>query len=185
MEQTPSAGAPEPPPPDDKDWTWVLSRPCPDCGTDVSGVPASEVADRITALTDPWATVLTREDVAQRPAPATWSPLEYACHVRDVCRLFDERLRLMLTEDRPTFANWDQDETALAERYHEQDPTTVARELADAAAAWVASYRAVPHPAWDRPGMRSNGSEFTVLSLGRYGLHDLAHHLHDVGVEVP
>ena len=34
-------------------------------------------------------------------------------------------------------------------------------------------------------GVRSNGSEFTVLTLGQYGLHDLRHHLWDVGVGSP
>ena len=32
-----------------------------------------------------------------------------------------------------------------------------------------------------RPGRRSNGSVFTVETLGRYFLHDVLHHLHDVG----
>ncbi len=50
-----------------------------------------------------------------------WSPLEYACHVRDVFPLFDERLVLMLAQDGPQYANWDQDATAV-ERYAEQDP---------------------------------------------------------------
>jgi hypothetical protein len=31
-------------------------------------------------------------------------------------------------------------------------------------------------------GLRSDGSEFTVLTLGQYALHDLVHHLWDVGV---
>ena len=185
MTRTPSSAGPATPPPDDKDWTWVLDRPCPECGAAVHEVPADELATRITALTDPWQTVLAREDVAVRPAPTTWSPLEYACHVRDVCRLFDERTRLMLSQDRPTFANWDQDETALAERYDQQEPATVARDLAVAAAQWAGTTAGVPDDAWDRPGLRSNGSQFTVLTLGRYGLHDLAHHLHDVGVALP
>jgi hypothetical protein len=58
-----------------------------------------------------------------------WSPLEYGAHVRDVYRLFDARLVQMLTEDTPSFANWDQDETAIKERYSEQDPELVADEL--------------------------------------------------------
>ena len=70
-----------------------------------------------------------RPDAGRRPTPSTWSPLEYACHVRDVCRLFEQRLELMLTQDAPTFDNWDQDETAVADRYGEQDPATVAGEL--------------------------------------------------------
>ena len=35
----------------------------------------------------------TPEELRRRPDPATWSTLEYACHVRDVFRLYDERLR--------------------------------------------------------------------------------------------
>ena len=43
--------------------------------------------------------------------------LEYGAHVRDVCRVFGARLALMQrrVED-PSFPNWDQDETALAEQ---------------------------------------------------------------------
>ena len=33
----------------------------------------------------------------------------------------------MLDHDDPLFANWDQDATAVAERYHEQDPVVVDR----------------------------------------------------------
>jgi hypothetical protein len=36
---------------------------------------------------------------------------------------------------------------------------------------------------WSRTGVRSNGSRFTVLTLGQYMLHDLAHHLVDVGAQ--
>ena len=70
-----------------------------------------------------------------------WSPLEYGAHVRDVYRLFDERLALMLTEDEPTFADWDQDVTAREQRYAEQDPEVVADELEAAALAFVARVR--------------------------------------------
>ena len=112
--------------PDDKDWTWVLQRRCTQCGVDVP-TTRSAPRGRHPALGAGLAAVLPREDVAVRPAPQVWSPLEYACHVRDVYRLFDGRLRAMLTEDDPQFANWDQDETAIAERYAEQDPATVAR----------------------------------------------------------
>ena len=58
--------------------------------------------------------MLAGPNVAVRPAPQTWSPLEYACHVRDVLSLFTERVQLMLDQDAPTFANWDQDETAIS-----------------------------------------------------------------------
>jgi hypothetical protein len=169
--------------PDDKDWTWTLRERCPDCGFTAADVRADAVAPLVRDFTAPWVAVLARPGAAVRPAPATWSPLEYACHVRDVCRLFEQRLHLMLTRDVPTFDNWDQDETAVADRYGEQHPATVAGELADAATSFADAYAHVPSDGWGRTGIRSNGSEFTVLTLGQYGLHDLRHHLWDVGAD--
>ena len=173
----------EPPavPPDDKDWTWVLSRPCAECGFDARTVALADVPDLIRANAAGWTDVLTRDDVSVRPSPTVWSPLEYACHVRDVFRLYDQRLHRMLGEDDPLFANWDQDETAVAERYWAHDPAVVAGELDDAAAAVAASFAAVSGAQWHRPGRRSDGAAFTVATFARYFVHDPIHHLHDVG----
>ena len=167
--------------PDTKDWTWVLARPCTECGFDPAahGLGDLPVLVRDTAMT--WSEVLARPDVRARPAPGVWSALEYGCHVRDVHQVFAQRLRLMLDEDVPTFANWDQDETALDSDYPSQDPATVAVELVEAAATVADIYATVTDAAKDRRGLRSNGSEFTVETLGSYHLHDVVHHLHDVG----
>ena len=167
--------------PDTKDWTWTLDRPCTECGFDASSVAPESVAGLVTELTAPWPDVLGRDDVTTRPSPAVWSPLEYACHVRDVCRVFAGRVRLMLEQEGPTFPNWDQDEAAVRDRYGAQDPSVVGAELADAAAEVSADYSCVSGEQWSQRGLRSNGSAFTVESLGRYFLHDLAHHLTDVG----
>jgi hypothetical protein len=166
--------------PDSKDWTWTLQRSCPDCGFDARSVAPPDVAPMTLTSTAPWAAVLARGTVRERPAPAVWSPLEYACHVRDVCRVFKGRVELMLEQDAPRFANWDQDEAAVADRYGEQHPAVVGAELQQAAAAVAASFAGVDGDQWERTGLRSDGSEFTVLTLGQYFLHDLAHHLVDV-----
>jgi hypothetical protein len=171
---------PPTPDPDDKDWTWVLDRPCPDCGFDPATVSRSQLPARISAAVGTLAAALDEPAATNRPDPAVWSPLEYGCHVRDVCRIFGDRLQLMLTLDDPLFANWDQDATALESRYWEQDPATVRAELATAGAAAAAAFGAVAGHEWDRPGRRSNGSRFTVATLGTYFLHDLDHHAHDV-----
>jgi hypothetical protein len=128
-----------------------------------------------------WPSVLARADVAQRPDDATWSPLEYACHVRDVFRIYDERLALMLAEDGVSFPNWDQDASAVDDAYDQQDPATVADELVAAGEALAASFEAVAGDQWLRRGLRSDGAEFTVDTFGRYFIHDPIHHLRDVG----
>jgi hypothetical protein len=97
-----------------------------------------------------------------------------------VFRVFDTRLRLMLAEDAPTFANWDQDATALDDDYAAQQPAVVADELLAAAAVVADAFESVPDDDLGRTGLRSDGSAFTVDSLARYFVHDPVHHLHDV-----
>lgn len=168
------------PEPDEKDWTWVLERECPDCGFDASKPSTAEFAAIFRSWPDQWRAVLERDDVRTRPAPAVWSPLEYSCHVRDVLALTDYRVGLMRDNDDPLFANWDQDETAIESDYPSADPAVVADEI-DANAEKVASViDALDESAWPRPGRRSNGSQFTIESFARYILHDPIHHYWDV-----
>ena len=166
--------------PDTKDWTWVLSRRCPEGGFDAGSVAPTDVAGRVRAASSRWVKVLGGSASAQRPAPAVWSPLEYACHVRDVLRLYDERLALMLTQPDPPYDNWDQDAAAEAGRYGEQDPDQVAGEIAPAAEQIAARFDEMAAEHWSRTGRRSDGAAFTVVSFARYFLHDVEHHLHDV-----
>jgi len=166
--------------PDTKDWTWSISSRCAECGYDGPSVDPKSVAARLRASVPRWQAVLDRPGVATRPSPEVWSPLEYACHVRDVNRLFAERVTLMLVQDEPRFANWDQDETAVAERYWEQQPADVSSAYATNAETTAALFDAIEDGDWKRPGLRSDGAHFTVATIAVYLLHDIEHHLHDV-----
>jgi hypothetical protein len=166
--------------PDTKDWTWVLDRPCEQCGFDADAFVPGEVAGRIRVNAAAWPAVLGRADVAVRPSPDVWSALEYAAHVRDVLRLFEYRVALMLDVDDPSFPNWDGDAVAVSERYGEQDPAGVSADLQDAALAYARLLDAVPEDGWSRTGRRGDGATFTVASLARYSVHDPVHHLWDV-----
>ncbi|WP_216822879.1 DinB family protein [Aeromicrobium sp. A1-2] len=94
--------------PDSKDWTWVLDATCPECGLVAADVPPGEIAGRVRESLPRWSGVLSRADARVRPHPSTWSPAEYAGHVRDVHALFVERTQLMLDRDAPQFSDWDQ-----------------------------------------------------------------------------
>ncbi|GAC1608158.1 MAG: maleylpyruvate isomerase N-terminal domain-containing protein [Mycobacteriales bacterium] len=163
--------------PDTKDWTWVLQRSCDECGYDAAAVTRQQIGPMIRANADSWGHV---ELAAQRPDEHTWSPLEYACHVRDVLILYRERLDLMTTRDDPLYPNWNQDETAVADNYAAQDPIAVRRQLCEAAAAIANRFDALTPDQWHRPGRRSDGAAFTIDTFSRYFLHDVVHHLHDV-----
>ena len=167
-------------PPDTKDWTWVLDRPCPECGYDASRVGVADLPHLIRANATVWLALMADPDVAVRPEPHVWSPLEYACHVHDVHHVFHERVTAMMVEDEPQFANWDQDTTAVERRYDQQVPAIVGPTLVAAAYAVGDVYASVPDDDWGRKGVRSDGAVFNIASIGRYHLHDIQHHLHDV-----
>ena len=166
---------------DDKDWTWVLDMPCPECGFDASLIDRQRIARLIRETAAAWQGVLTGPEVRRRPNPGTWSVLEYGAHCRDVYQVFGDRLTLMLGQDDPQFANWDQDATALEKRYWEGNPAVIADELSATATAAGDAFDSVTGEQWARTGRRSNGSVFTVETLGKYFVHDLVHHLTDVG----
>jgi len=166
--------------PDDKNWTWVLDRPCPECGFVAGEHPRESLGEALRELAGRYDALLADPRVGLRPSPQVWSALEYGCHVRDVYRLYLHRLEQMLAEDDPTFANWDQDDTAVAERYDLQEPAAVRRQLADASTAIAERFDEVTADQWTRTGTRSDGARFTIDTFGVYFLHDPVHHLYDV-----
>jgi hypothetical protein len=168
--------------PDTKDWTWVLQQPCPECGFEAAAVAPDQIGAMVRDNAAAWQAILarSRDELTARPSDDRWSALEYACHVRDVLRIYDQRLALMLTEDHPDFANWDQDHTAVADRYNEQEPAAVAAAIAEAAGPLADRFDSVSGEQWQRTGNRSDGARFTVDSFARYFIHDPVHHLVDV-----
>jgi len=173
---------PQPAQEDTKDWTWVLERPCDECGADVGALTMAQIANLNRQGAARWAALLQgdTEQLRTRPKPDVWSTLEYACHVRDVYGLFTERLELMLREDNPTFANWDPNITAEEERYDLSDPREVAAELLQAGETLATAFEALTSDQLKRSGQRSDGANFTLESFARYELHDPEHHLWDV-----
>lgn len=163
--------------PDTKDWTWSAERRCDECGFDPTTIGTADIAPTLRRTANRWVSFLGQpRQWAKRPDESTWSPIEYAAHVRDVIRLYDQRLQLMLETDDPLYDNWDQD--TAAEGYLEEEPRVVAGAIAADSAVLAARFDSVAD--WSRPGRRSDGAQFTTESFGRYFLHDLLHHLHDV-----
>lgn len=169
---------------DTKDWTWVLDRTCPQCGFDASNVHAGDVANLIRANAFQWRALLEAgpEELRNRPRPDTWSPLEYAFHVRDVFELYHHRLTLMLEQDGPHYPNWNQDETAVEKNYRAADPSVVSSELSEWAKKLATLFDTVSDDQWQRTGYRSDGAAFTIDSFARYLVHDPIHHLCDATI---
>ncbi|MFL6111219.1 MAG: DinB family protein [Catenulispora sp.] len=169
--------------PDTKNWTWVLERPCPECGFAAGGIAPQDVPGLLRANAEGWRALFaagSAEELRTRPEPTKWSPLEYACHVRDCNKVYLHRVDLMLSEDDPQYPNWDQDESAVHGKYQEQEPTQVIGELVETAAHLATRFESVSGEQWQRTGHRSDGSDFSVDTIARYFIHDPIHHLWDV-----
>ena len=169
--------------PDTKDWTWVVQRRCPECGLDAAAVPAEQIAEEIRSNAAEWTRVRGQTEPewwSRRPDPGTWSPLEYAAHVRDVHRVFTTRLEALLTEHDPLWPDWDQDAAAVEGEYASEDVDAVLEDLSAAADHIAAQYRGLTAQQWQRPARRSDGASFTGATMARYHLHDVVHHLGDI-----
>jgi hypothetical protein len=121
--------------------------------------------------------------VRQRPAPDVWSPLEYACHVRDVLRVQRERVLLVQHEHEPSFTPMHRDERVVEDRYNEQDPGVVAGEITEAAAALMATLEGLDDTGWQRRGLYNYPEPQlrTVEWIAIHTVHELLHHRVDIG----
>jgi hypothetical protein len=160
---------------------------CDECGFEYKSVQPGDAVVALRSFPKRYRAPLTRllagEDVSllrRRPEPSVWSALEYAAHVRDVFGAYGERVGRTLVEDRPVFDALTPDELAAERRYNEQDPETVANELAANAEALAALLEGVPDDGWDRVGI-SRGEERSVLYTAQRAAHEGHHHLLDIG----
>lgn len=174
--------ATQPPPPvpgDDRDWTFVITDGCSECG--FRPVPRSELSDWFVQQSHRWQAALTRDEVAERPEPGVWSALEYGRHLRDMLAVLDERIEAMLGQDTPMLTDWDGDAQAVALEYWNADPANTLMELQRSAVRVSTLLRSVAGADWERAGLRSDGMSFTVATMSQYIAHEMEHHLHDVG----
>ena len=151
--------------------TWAGPRSCRGCASD-----ARAFVDRFGRARSP-------PDSARGPAPDVWSPLEYACHVRDVLRVQRERVELAQREDEPTFAPMRRDERVVEDRYNEQDPAVVAAEILAAADALDRHARRPRRRGWQRTGIYNYPEPAlrTVEWIAIHTAHELLHHRVDIG----
>ncbi|HTD50860.1 MAG TPA: DinB family protein [Acidimicrobiia bacterium] len=121
-------------------------------------------------------------DVRTRPQPATWSPLEYGCHVRDVLLVQRERTIAARLVECPTFDPMGRDERVDYDGYSSQDPIRVARQLDDAAFLFANVLARLAPGDWDRTVIYNYPKRFErpLRWVAVHTVHEVRHHLADV-----
>lgn len=157
---------------------------CTECGFVYEDVPTDEVPARLRALGPPYAEALRRDrdDLRAHPIEGTWSALEYACHLRDVLVVQQDRVALALAEDEPTFTPMRREERVIELRYNEQEPDAVAEQLTAAAGALAEAFAALDEDQWQRLVTYSFPKPWsrTLAWVGQHTIHEGVHHLGDI-----
>ena len=120
--------------------------------------------------------------MVDRPEPATWSALEYGCHVRDVLYNLRDRIVVGLAEDNPVPKAMFADLRIERGLYAADDPATLAAELDLAGGLFARTVAALDAEALARPifyGWPTPATR-TLLWVAAQALHETEHHLADV-----
>jgi hypothetical protein len=157
---------------------------CAQCGFEYDESTATAAGGPIRAGATDLAAILTdgSADLTTRREPALWSPLEYACHVRDMLLVQRERLLAAQRRDRPECEPMGRDERVELDGYAGQNPEDVARQLGDAALMFANDLVRVSPAGWDRTVIYTYPyrAERSLRWLAVHTVHEVRHHLLDV-----
>jgi hypothetical protein len=163
----------------------VAVERCDECGYAYDLTAATRAGDDIRVGVAELARLLItteRRTLARRTAPELWSPLEYACHVRDVLITQRERVLLARRVDVPAAVPMGRDERAAHEGYAESDPTEVAEEVTIAARLLANVLRRLDSRDWELRIVYNwpQRAERTLRWVAANTLHEVRHHLLDM-----
>jgi S-DNA-T family DNA segregation ATPase FtsK/SpoIIIE len=156
---------------------------CSECGFDYATPARSDLPDWLRDRADEFRAAFARLDpqrLRDRPSPGVWSPLEYACHVRDVMQVQRERIWLAVVETQPEFASMRREDRAIEDDYNAQDPAAVSAALVEGAGLLADAFAALDDDGWNRTGVYHERGVRTVEWIGRHTVHELVHHTFDI-----
>ncbi|MGH3417898.1 MAG: DinB family protein, partial [Actinocrinis sp.] len=126
-------------------------------------------------------------DLRTRRSPDVWSPLEYACHLRDVLLVQRERLLLALREDRPVYPSMGREERVEHAAYAQQRPEAVAVQLTAAAEMLADLLARFTEEQWLRLAFYRypEPAERQLSWVAAHTVHEARHHLLDIRRQLP
>lgn len=169
---------------DDDAWFALVSGPdaCAGCGLVAGELHVRALGAQVRDEVHAFGERLTSADdgaIRRRPAPQTWSALEYGVHVRDLLTVFAERIIRTLAEHEPELGWWDHQEAIADGMANESDAFAVADDMGRNASKLSEALRLVDEDDWQRAGFRRGTERFTIELMARFALHEVVHHRAD------
>jgi hypothetical protein len=166
-------------------WSRIQSDPCPQCGDHPAALPPAALGELAVTRAASWRVFLLQADdgyLRTCPAVAVFSPLQYAAHVRDILRVYTERMVLGREEDNPTVPMFNPPHQEFV-RYNGLGAGELAMDLADQAQRLRQTAEAMDSDAWSRCVINDRGVygvyTFTLAGLACNAVHEAHHHLLD------
>jgi hypothetical protein len=169
------------------EWTRIQQEACPQCGDNPSSRPPGQLGTLAVERAAKWREFLMHADETfLRTNPEAevfvFSPLQYGAHVRDMLKVYGDRMVLGLDHDKPTSPLF-----YPAQEVFEEYNQLGADELATDIERWakrLATLTAGMEPSsWSRTVINDRGvygiCTFTIAGLACNAVHEAHHHLLD------
>jgi DinB superfamily len=168
-------------------WQWprIQQEPCPQCGFDPASLPPETLGGLAVELGGKWGEFLVGTDdgyLRAIPEPGVNSPIQYAAHVRDILRVYGERMVLAVEADNPTVPIFNPPQEVW-KAYNRLGAEELASDIAAQAGRLDQIVDGMDGSAWSRIVINDRGQygvyTFTVAGLARNAVHEAHHHLLD------
>jgi hypothetical protein len=168
-------------------WTRIQQEACPQCGDNPSSRPPGDLGLLAVERAARWREFLTQaDDTFLRTNPEAevfvFSPLQYGAHVRDMLKVYGDRMVLGLEQEQPTSPLFYPTQEVF-ESYNGLGADELATDIerwADRLATLVAG---MEPSSWSRPVINDRGVygvyTFTIAGLAGNAVHEAHHHLLD------
>jgi hypothetical protein len=177
-------------------WEWprAATDECPQCGLHPGAQPRESLGTAAVELAAAWREFLMTADeeyLRTNPAPGVFSPIQYGAHVRDILRVYGDRVLLALAEDDPEVPTFHPAEDEW-ERYNHLGRQELADDLEAQALRLADILDRLDDDAWSRTVTRQallagtdNVYRFSVAGIASYAVHEAHHHLLDADGTLP
>jgi len=120
---------------------------------------------------------MTRDQVVARPVAGKWSTLEVVCHLADFDPILADRMKRIISEDRPTLLGADEQRFAAALAYHDRDLDEEVAIIEKTRSQMARILRKLPPEAASRVGVHNERGPLTLEQLLTLAINHVPHHV--------
>ena len=142
-----------------------------------------QIIDALRALPDQIEELvqgLSEDALGWRPSPGEWSIKEVCCHLRDSFEIDGERIRLLLSEDEPFLAAYDQEALARERDYQNESMPLVLTALRAFSGGLAYLLENLGEEEWQRTGQHEERGPISIAQYAQLLADHARQHLEQI-----